>query len=203
MDTAVHGILQARILEWAAYPFSSGSSWLRNKTGVSCIAGGFFTNWDIREALKKKKKRHRIVLQLFLIKKGRETESQYFPLDQRCFWKSTAKLKNTEGKRKNEKYWGFCAHAAFSVPSIVQRASFVSAVRQEFWTMQLQEVRSVQHYESSTFEHWWSALLPPVAAVFLGLAAPLWADTPKTGTLTAFSRKGPAELLLQMQQERL
>ena len=39
-----------RILEWVAYPFSSGSSWLRNQTGVSCIAGGLFTNWAIREA---------------------------------------------------------------------------------------------------------------------------------------------------------
>ena len=36
-----------RILEWAAYPFSSGSPQLRNQTGVSCIAGGFFTNWAI------------------------------------------------------------------------------------------------------------------------------------------------------------
>ena len=34
-----------RILEWVAYPFSSGSSQPRNWTGVSCIAGGFFTNW--------------------------------------------------------------------------------------------------------------------------------------------------------------
>ena len=34
-----------RILEWIAYPFSSGSSWTRNWTRVSCIAGGFFTNW--------------------------------------------------------------------------------------------------------------------------------------------------------------
>ena len=32
-----------RILEWVAYPFSRGSSWPRNWTGVSCIAGGFFT----------------------------------------------------------------------------------------------------------------------------------------------------------------
>ena len=39
-----------RILEWVAYPFSSGSSQPRNWTGVSCIAGVFFTNWAIREA---------------------------------------------------------------------------------------------------------------------------------------------------------
>ena len=40
------------ILEWIAYPFSSASSWPKNQTGVSCIAGGFFTNWAIREAQK-------------------------------------------------------------------------------------------------------------------------------------------------------
>ena len=39
-----------RILEWVAYLFSSGSSQPRNWTRVSCIAGGFFTNWAIREA---------------------------------------------------------------------------------------------------------------------------------------------------------
>ena len=39
-----------RILERVAYPFSNGSSWLRNQTRVSFIAGGFFTNWDTREA---------------------------------------------------------------------------------------------------------------------------------------------------------
>ena len=39
-----------RLLEWVAYPFSSGSSWPRNRTGVSCIAGGFFTSWATREA---------------------------------------------------------------------------------------------------------------------------------------------------------
>ena len=33
-----------RILEWLAYPFSSRSSRRRNQTGVSCVAGGFFTN---------------------------------------------------------------------------------------------------------------------------------------------------------------
>ena len=40
-----------RILEWVAYPFSMGSSQPRNRTGVSCIEGGLFTSWAIREAL--------------------------------------------------------------------------------------------------------------------------------------------------------
>ena len=39
----VHGILQARILEWFAIPFSRGSSQPMDQTCVSCIAGGFFT----------------------------------------------------------------------------------------------------------------------------------------------------------------
>ena len=39
----VRGILQARILEWVAIPFSRGSSWPRNWTQVSHIAGRFFT----------------------------------------------------------------------------------------------------------------------------------------------------------------
>ena len=40
-----------RILEWVAYPFSRGFSRPRNWTGVSYIAGRFFTNWAMREAL--------------------------------------------------------------------------------------------------------------------------------------------------------
>ena len=45
MEYTAHGILQARTLEWVAYPFSNRSSQPRNRTGVSCIAGGFFTSW--------------------------------------------------------------------------------------------------------------------------------------------------------------
>ena len=40
----VHGILQARILEWVAAPFSRGSSQSRDQTQVSHIAGRFFTS---------------------------------------------------------------------------------------------------------------------------------------------------------------
>ena len=50
MDCTVPGILKARVLEWAAIPFSRGSSLPRDQTPVSCIAGRFFTNWAIREA---------------------------------------------------------------------------------------------------------------------------------------------------------
>ena len=39
-----------RIPEWGAFPFSRGSSRLRNQIGFSCIPGGFLTNWAMREA---------------------------------------------------------------------------------------------------------------------------------------------------------
>ena len=39
-----------RIVEWVTYLFSSGSSWPRNRNGVSSIIDRFFTNWAIREA---------------------------------------------------------------------------------------------------------------------------------------------------------
>ena len=44
MDCTVHGILQARILGWIAFPFSKGSSQPRDRTQVSYIAGRFFTS---------------------------------------------------------------------------------------------------------------------------------------------------------------
>ena len=50
MDYIVHGILQARILEWVAFPFSRGSSQPSNRTQVTLTAGGFFTSWATREA---------------------------------------------------------------------------------------------------------------------------------------------------------
>ena len=46
----VHGILQAKILEWVAIAFPRGSFWPRDRTQVSCIAGRFFTIWTTREA---------------------------------------------------------------------------------------------------------------------------------------------------------
>ena len=51
--SSVHGILQARILEWVAMPSSGGSSRLRNQThfsGISYTAGRFFTHWATWEA---------------------------------------------------------------------------------------------------------------------------------------------------------
>ena len=51
--SSVHGILQARTLEWVAIPFLRGSSWLRSWTWISHIAGRFFIIWATREAPKR------------------------------------------------------------------------------------------------------------------------------------------------------
>ena len=48
---SVHGIFQARVLEWVAISFSRGSSWPRDRIQVSCIAVRHFTLWATRESL--------------------------------------------------------------------------------------------------------------------------------------------------------
>ena len=50
-SSSIHGISQARILEWVAISFSRGSSWPRDRTQVSCITGRLFTVWATRESL--------------------------------------------------------------------------------------------------------------------------------------------------------
>ena len=48
--SSVHGIFQARVLDWVAISFSRGSSQPREWTQVSCIAGRHFTIWATKEA---------------------------------------------------------------------------------------------------------------------------------------------------------
>ena len=45
----LHGILQARILEWVAIPFSRGSSQPCDQTQASCVAGRFFATREVQE----------------------------------------------------------------------------------------------------------------------------------------------------------
>ena len=81
------------ILEWVAYPFSSESSWLRNQTGVSCIAGRFFTNWAIRESQSQEPKSHLILCHILLQQRieisNTHTHTQEWRWgreDKPCFW---------------------------------------------------------------------------------------------------------------------
>ena len=53
LGVSVHGVLQARILEWVAISFSRGSSWPRDRTQVSCIIGRIFTVCATRKALER------------------------------------------------------------------------------------------------------------------------------------------------------
>ena len=59
IDCTVHGILQARVLEWVAIPFSRESSQPRDRTQVSHFAGRFFTSWATREAQRRKEMKMR------------------------------------------------------------------------------------------------------------------------------------------------
>ena len=78
--SSVRGILQARILGWVATPCSRGSSWPRDWTQVSSIAGGFFTVWATGTFMVAQRGRaaHQIVLWIF-------TENKFF-------WGSTVTL---------------------------------------------------------------------------------------------------------------
>ena len=51
LGSSVHEISQARILKWVAITFSMGTSWPRDRTGISCIGRQIFYHWVTGEAL--------------------------------------------------------------------------------------------------------------------------------------------------------
>ena len=57
MDSSVHGIFQARVLEWVAISFSRGSSHHKDQSQVSHIVGRRFTVWVTREVLYETRKK--------------------------------------------------------------------------------------------------------------------------------------------------
>ena len=101
----VHGILQARILEWVAFPFFRVSSWPRNRTGVSCIAGGFFTNWSIRDV-----KRLKTTYSSFLKETSLTTQDRKAP------WRSEERGASPQSK------WGNYTQASL-LESILAKSS--------------------------------------------------------------------------------
>ena len=70
--SSVHGILQARILEWVAISFTRGSSWPKDWTQVFCIVGRFFIIWPIREA------HHLSLIPIFLENYGTREDQFWF-----------------------------------------------------------------------------------------------------------------------------
>ena len=71
--SSIHGIFQARVLEWVSISFSRGSSWPRDQTQISCIVGRCFTVWATREVRFRKGRgtRGQIVNIRWLIEKAR------------------------------------------------------------------------------------------------------------------------------------
>ena len=84
MNDAVHGIFQARILEWVAFPFSRGSSQPRGRTQISRIAGGFFTRGAPREALMFKGKPQNTCLEIFNTHLVRPPKEADLYINQHC-----------------------------------------------------------------------------------------------------------------------
>ena len=99
---SVHGILQARILEWIAIPFSRGSSQPGDRIQVSCIAGRFFTVWaagnscdachnrgyltpkrSARRSLQLRKQRQNDILLHYFHKNGETTVCEGWPSPER------------------------------------------------------------------------------------------------------------------------
>ena len=78
MDYTAHGILQARILEWVAFPFSRGSSQPRDQTWVFCTAGRFFTIWATNEGPDLKFIKTSVSAQLSKVKHNRNEVCLYF-----------------------------------------------------------------------------------------------------------------------------
>ena len=77
IDYTAHGIVQARTLEWVAFPFSRGSSQCGDQTQASHTAGRFFTSWATREA--QEHWTESLLKQIFLTQ-----ESNWGPLN--CRW---------------------------------------------------------------------------------------------------------------------
>ena len=89
MDYTVHGILQARTQEWVTFPFSRGSSQLRDQTQVSHITGRFLTSWATREVLPRGLERQELV------------DLKFWRLRRSQWRNGSFKLKETEIQRMN------------------------------------------------------------------------------------------------------
>ena len=83
--SSVHGILQARVLEWVAISFSRGSSQPRDRTQVSCIAGRRFTVWATRKCSISLSRLY-YVLSTVLVPRNHTEQNN--PLPSWCSWSS-------------------------------------------------------------------------------------------------------------------
>ena len=134
MVITVHGILQARILEWVAFPFSRGPSQPRDWTQVFHTAGRFFTSWATREALREKGEA-RMVGRLELA-----AEPTWTALPNSALWKSV-NATNEDFSPEPMIYFFFFfqpSNAACAIlvpwPEIEPMSSAVKAYSPNYWT---------------------------------------------------------------------
>ena len=97
------GFFQARILKWVAISFSRGSSWPRDQTQVSWIAGSHFTLWATREALRNAlgssvSRSSKIVYQE--VARPMLLQRSFFKKPPAAFWQFLSDLTNAKTKRK-------------------------------------------------------------------------------------------------------
>ena len=123
--SSVHGILQARILEWVAIPFSEGSSRPRDQTQVSRIAGRFFILWvtspstcpgtkQIRDTHREKKGNK--VFLIICLRFGKLNMHLNF-CTYKCWVISKSKHLFWTRFGKTEKPWSFQGSRACKIPS--------------------------------------------------------------------------------------
>ena len=80
MNYTVHGILQARILEWVAFPFSRGSSQPRDQTQVFCIASGILYQLS-HKGSPIKKEQFTMVIGLRIVRRRSSSDDYYIHFD--------------------------------------------------------------------------------------------------------------------------
>ena len=114
--SSVHGTLQAKILEWVAVPFSTGSSQPRNQPRVTCVAGRFLMSWATRETLKlaAKLKWEQPILWIVLVLRFRSAQSRMVAASHMWLFKIKFKLNMT-------KFWFPCCHISCAYQSFVAR----------------------------------------------------------------------------------
>ena len=83
---SVRGILPARILEWVVIHYSMGSSWPKDRTWVSCIAGRFFTIWTTKEALIQRKSLLSSWIKLYTINSCHHPDLAFFVMGSVSSW---------------------------------------------------------------------------------------------------------------------
>ena len=111
----VHGILQARILEWVAISFSRGSSQPRNWTQVSCIADRCFTDLAMKEA--QVVINWTIIVKQYFLSRPSDSQEERNRMMKEWKWSESWSLDWSDGFNTSKKYFPIESLALLDVPS--------------------------------------------------------------------------------------